>query len=47
MFGLSAIAGFLAIAFLMYWVRRGTFTPFVIYRVLFGGVLLYLVYVGL
>lgn len=45
--GLSAIAGFLAIAFLMSWLRRSTFLPFVIYRLLFGGVLLYLVYVGL
>src|SRR5262245_33847405 len=45
--GLSAIAGFLAIAFLMSWLRRSTFLPFVIYRLLLGGFLLYLVYVGL
>jgi undecaprenyl-diphosphatase len=45
--GLSAIAGFLAIAFLMAWLRRSTFLPFVIYRLLLGGFLLYLVYVGL
>ena len=31
--GLSAVAGILAIAFLMYWVRRASFTPFVLYRV--------------
>jgi len=46
-FGLSALTGFFAIAFLMSWLRRSTFTPFVIYRLLFGGFLLYLVYVGL
>jgi undecaprenyl-diphosphatase len=43
---LSAIAGFLAIAFLMYWVRRATFTPFVIYRVLFALAVLYALYVA-
>jgi len=41
---LSAIAGFLAIAFMMYWVRRASFLPFVIYRVALGFALLYLVY---
>lgn len=45
--GLSAVAGFLAIAFLMSWLKRSSFTPFVIYRLLFGGFLLYLVYIGL
>ena len=45
--GLSAIAGFLAIAFLMAWLQCSTFLPFVIYRLLLGGFLLYLVYVGL
>jgi undecaprenyl-diphosphatase len=44
---LSALAGFLAIAFLMAWLKRSTFTPFVIYRLLFGAFLLYSVYVGL
>jgi undecaprenyl-diphosphatase len=43
--GFSAIAGFIAIAVLMAWLRRSTFTPFVIYRLLLGGLLLYLVYV--
>jgi undecaprenyl-diphosphatase len=43
----SALAGFLAIAFLMAWLKRSGFTPFVIYRLLFGGFLLYVVYVGL
>jgi undecaprenyl-diphosphatase len=45
--GLSALAGFLAIAFLMAWLKRSTFTPFVIYRLLLGGFLLYLVYIGI
>ncbi len=43
---LSAITGIFAIAFLMAWLRRATFTPFVIYRLLLGGVLLYLIYVA-
>lgn len=42
--GFSAFAGFVAIAVLMAWLRRATFKPFVIYRLLLGGVLLYLVY---
>jgi undecaprenyl-diphosphatase len=41
-FGLSAVAGFLAIAFLSYWVRRSGFVPFVLYRVALGTYLLYL-----
>ena len=45
--GLSAIAGFLAIAFLMSWLKRSSFPPFVVYRLLLGALLLYLVYVGL
>lgn len=44
MVALSAIAGFLAIAFLMYWVRRASFTPFVLYRVALGLFVLYLFY---
>jgi undecaprenyl-diphosphatase len=46
MVALSAIAGFLAIAFLMYWVRRASFTPFVAYRVGVGLFVLYLFYLG-
>ena len=42
----SALAGFLAIAFLMAWVRRASFAPFVGYRVLLGLVILALVYSG-
>ena len=45
-FGLSAVAGFLAVAFLTYWVRRAGFAPFVLYRVAFGAYLLYLFYVA-
>ncbi|HVO00705.1 MAG TPA: undecaprenyl-diphosphate phosphatase [Candidatus Cybelea sp.] len=41
MAGVSAVAGFLAIAFLMYWLRRGNFTLFAVYRVLLGAALLY------
>ena len=40
----TAIAGFLSIAFLMYWVRRGSFTLFALYRVALGGALLYALY---
>ena len=40
----SAVAGFLAIAVLMRWLRSASFAPFVIYRLLLGGFLLYLVY---
>ena len=42
--GFSAVAGFLAIAVLMAWLRRATFTPFVLYRLALGSALLYLVY---
>lgn len=43
---LSAIAGFLSIAFLMYWLRRGSFTPFVVYRVGVGLLVLYTLYLA-
>ncbi len=46
MAGLSAIAGVLAIAFLMAWLRRATFTPFVAYRIALGSVLLWMIYSG-
>lgn len=42
--GLAAVAGFVAIAVLMTWLRRATFTPFVLYRLALGATLLYLVY---
>ena len=41
---ITAITGFLAITFLMYWVRRGSFTLFALYRVALGGALLYVLY---
>lgn len=42
--GFSALAGFAAIALLMAWLKRATFTPFVVYRLGLGLFLLYLVY---
>ena len=44
--GFSAIAGFLAIAFLMAWLRRASFTPFVGYRFLLGALILWLIHNG-
>ena len=44
--GLSFLFALVAISLLMVWLRRANFTPFVIYRVLLGGVLLSIVYVG-
>ena len=43
---LSALAGIVAIAFLMTWLRRADFTPFVLYRLVLGAGLLYLVYLA-
>jgi undecaprenyl-diphosphatase len=42
---LSAIAGLCAIAFMMKWLVSGNFTIFVVYRLLLGAALLYLIYV--
>lgn len=47
MLGFSAFAGFLAIAFLMAWLRRASFAPFVAYRILLGVLLLWLIYSGI
>ena len=44
---LSLVASLAALAFLMAWVRRQSFSIFVVYRLLLGGVLLWLVYSGL
>ncbi len=41
---LSAFAGIAAIAFMMRWLRSGNFTIFVVYRLLLGAALLYLIY---
>ncbi|MCG8548752.1 MAG: undecaprenyl-diphosphate phosphatase [Alphaproteobacteria bacterium] len=42
---LAFLAALVAIAVMMRWLMRATYTPFVIYRILLGGVLLYIVYV--
>lgn len=39
--GLSFVAALIAIALMMRWLARASFTPFVIYRLLLGGVILY------
>ena len=44
--GLSFLFALMAISLLMVWLRRASFTPFVIYRILLGGVLLGIVYYG-
>ena len=43
-FGLSFVAGLISIAVMMHWLSRVGFTPFVIYRILLGGALLYWIY---
>lgn len=42
--GLSFVAAFVAIALMMAWLKRASFTPFVIYRIGLGGFLLALAY---
>ena len=42
--GIAFVAALIATAAMMGWLRRATFTPFVIYRVVLGGVLLGIVY---
>jgi undecaprenyl-diphosphatase len=42
--GLAFVTALIAIAFMMRWLMFATFTPFVIYRILLGFVLLYWVY---
>jgi len=44
---LAFVSALIAIALMMAWLRRASFTPFVIYRVIAGGALLILVYSGL
>ena len=41
---IAFFSALLAIAVLLAWLRRASFTPFVIYRILLGGALLYLIY---
>ena len=42
--GLSFVAGLISIGVMMHWLSRSGFTPFVIYRLLLGGALLYWIY---
>ncbi len=46
MMAFSFFSGLVAIAFMMYWLQKSTLTPFVIYRVLLGAILLISVYSG-
>ena len=41
-----ALSGFLAIAIIMAWLKRAGFGPFVVYRLLLGGFLLWLIFSG-
>jgi undecaprenyl-diphosphatase len=43
---LSFITGLISIAIMMKWLKRFSFTPFAIYRVILGCVLLYFIYSG-
>ena len=42
--GLAFVSALLAIIAMMSWLRRASFLPFVIYRILLGGGLLYWIY---
>ncbi|UUX51744.1 undecaprenyl-diphosphate phosphatase [Nisaea acidiphila] len=44
--GLAFVSALVAILLMMAWLRRAGFLPFVVYRILLGGILLYLVYAG-
>ncbi len=44
--GMAFVTALAAITLMMAWLRRSTFTPFVIYRILLGGGLLVLAYSG-
>ena len=44
--GLAFVSALLAIAIMMAWLRRASFTPFVIYRILLAGALFWLIYGG-
>lgn len=41
---ISFVAGFIAINFMLKWLRKSDFTPFVVYRLCLGGFLLYWAY---
>ena len=42
--GLAFLFALISIAVLMFWLKRASFTPFVVYRILLGGFLLYIAY---
>ena len=42
--GLAFVFGLAAIAFMMAWLRRASFTPFVVYRLCLGAILMWIVY---
>ena len=42
--GLAFVTALLAVSLMMWWLRQASYTPFVIYRLLLGAVLLYWVY---
>jgi undecaprenyl-diphosphatase len=42
--GLAFVFALISISLLMVWLRRASFTPFVIYRILLGGALVYVAY---
>ncbi len=44
--GLAFVFALFAIALLMFWLKRASFTPFVVYRVILGAALLYYAYGG-
>ncbi len=46
MVAFCAVAGFLAIAILMAWLKRAGFGPFVVYRLILGVLLLWMIYGG-
>lgn len=41
---LAFVFGLAAIAFMMAWLRRASFTPFVVYRLILGAILMWIVY---
>lgn len=43
--GVSFLAGLMTLAVMMVWLRRGTFTPFAVYRIVMGTAILVLLYV--
>jgi len=40
--GFAFVAAFISIMAMMYWVQRQSYTPFVIYRIVVGAVILWL-----